>query len=250
MKKIIILLTALFALLSFSLFAQNGKTLVLGTSANFPPFEYLSGKDGEQIVGFDVALAYAIAEKAKLTLKIVDMDFDALIPSLNSGKVDLIISGMTITDERKRNVSFSNPYYEAKQVVLVRNNDKSITSKESLGKKKIAVQLGTTGNYIAVDIAGAKNVVEFKTYDVAILDLRNKKADAIILDEQPAKAFLAKNSFIKKVDIDFDAEFYGIAVKKGNNALLKTINDTLAELKKSGDYEKMLEEYIENYVAK
>ncbi len=251
MKKIVILF-----LLATLLFGCSNKkdTLIIGTNATFPPFEYLGGPNGTEVVGFDMAIAEEIAKKAGLKLQVEDMDFDGLIPALMSGKIDLAISGMTITEERAKNVDFSMPYYEAAQMVLIRKEDApsfaDIKTKEDLGaKKNLGSQLGTTGSLIAAEIAEGKPVVELKSYELVIVELKNKKIDAVVIDTEPAKVFIAKNDDLMALPIEFEAEFYGVAVKKGNKKLLKFANDAITEMMASGRHAAAIEEHIQNYVA-
>lgn len=251
MKKILLTLAFTIVLIAGCSKSKTENTIIMGTSATFPPFEYLGGSDGKQVIGFDVALAEQIAKQLGKTLKIEDMDFDALLPALSSGKVDFVIAGMTITDERKQNVDFSIPYYEAAQTVLIKKGDKTfddIKTKEDLGNKKsMATQLGTTGDAIANEIS--KNVTAFKSFELAVMELKNGRVDAVIVDTEPAKAFMSKNTDITVFPVDFDKEYYGVAMKKGNAELLASINSTIEKIKTSGDYNVMLEKYIQKYSA-
>lgn len=233
--------------------SKEDNYIIMGTNATFPPFEYIGGKDGTDVVGFDVAIAMAIAKNLGKELKIEDMDFDALVPALMSGKIDFAVSGMTITDERKKNVDFSKPYYEAAQMVLIRKDDNSfsdITTKEKLGaEKKLGAQLGTTGSLVAMEIAGKNPVSELKSYELVVMELKNKKIDAIVIDREPAKAFMSKNDDIIELPMDFDAEFYGVAIKKGNTNLLNSVNETIDNLVASGEYDQYIKDYIQSYSA-
>ncbi len=250
MKKIVILCMLMLSIFGCS---KGDDYLIMGTNATFPPFEYLGGRDGTSVVGFDVAIGEAIAKSLGKKLKIEDMDFDALVPALMSGKIDFAISGMTITDERKKNVDFSEAYYEAAQMVLIRKDDLSflnITTKEDLGaQKKLGAQLGTTGSLVATDIAGDNPVTDLKSYELVVMELKNKKIDAIVIDREPAKAFMSKNDDIIELPMDFDAEYYGVAVKKGSTDLLNSINETIKNLVKTGEYQKYIEQHIQNYSA-
>ena len=159
------------------------KYLVMGTNAEFPPFETRGGEGGAEVVGFDVEVARAIAAKAGLPLKIEDMKFDSLLPALAAGKVDLVLAGMTITEERRQNVDFSIPYYKATQVVLIRKGDPVPQAKEELKGRKIAVQLGTTGDGVAAEITGQENVRQFTSAMDAVVELMNSKVDAVVINE-------------------------------------------------------------------
>ena len=218
--------------------------LVMGTNAEFPPFETRGGADGTEVVGFDVEVARAIAAKVGLPLRIEDMKFDSLLPALNAGKVDLVLAGMTITEERARNVDFSEPYYKATQVVLVRGDSAVPESKEALKGQVIAVQLGTTGDGMAAEITGQENVRQFTSAMDAVVELMNRKVEAVIIDEQPALQFVKKNPGLVLVRLAFDDEFYGVAVKKGNAELRAKVNEALAEIAADGRYEQFVNQWM------
>lgn len=241
MKKIIFTIIVLFLIVSCNKNSQE-EMLVMGTNAAFPPFEFIGGSTGDDVIGFDVEIAKAVAKRLGKDLKIADMEFDTLLTALNAEKVDFVIAGMTITDKRKESIDFSVPYYEATQAVIVQTSNNSISSKEDIKDSKIAVQLGTTGNGVAEEFS--TKITAFNTGFEAIMELKNGKVDMVIIDEQPAKAFLKKNSDLKIINMNFDPEFYGIAVKKGNSEVLKAINDTLADLKSSGKYDELMLEYM------
>ena len=219
-------------------------SLVMGTNAEFPPFESRGGAGGAEVVGFDVEIAQAIAAKAGLPLKIEDMKFDSLLPALSAGKIDVVLAGMTITEERARNVDFSQPYYKATQVVLMRAGEEKPAAKEELKGRKIAVQLGTTGDGVATEIAGQENVAQFTSAMDAVVELLNRKVDFVVIDEQPANQFLKKNPGIEMVRLAFDDEYYGIAVKKGNAELLAKVNEALAEIVADGRYDRFVEKWM------
>ncbi len=217
--------------------------LVAGTNAEFPPFEYV-GDDGEPD-GFDVALIKAIGEKLGLEVQVENMNFDSLISSIGS-KIDVAIAGMTVTDERKETVDFSDSYYDAVQYVLVAK-DSDIATADDLKNKKIGVQLGTTGDFIAEDIEGA----EVSTYDKfvdGVNDLVNGRLDAVIIDKNPAEVFAGKFADSIKAlegsDFDFETEEYAIAMKKGNTGLQEAINGALKEMKEDGSFDALVEQYI------
>ncbi len=217
--------------------------LVAGTNAEFPPFEYV-GDDGEPD-GFDVALIKAIGEKLGLEVQVENMNFDSLISSIGS-KIDVAIAGMTVTDERKETVDFSDSYYDAVQYVLVAK-DSDIATADDLKNKKIGVQLGTTGDFLAEDIEGA----EVSTYDKfvdGVNDLVNGRLDAVIIDKNPAEVFAGKFADSIKAlegsDFDFETEEYAIAMKKGNTGLQEAINGALKEMKEDGSFDALVEQYI------
>lgn len=220
------------------------KYLVMGTNAEFPPFETRGGEKGSDVVGFDVEVAKAIAVKVGLPLKVEDMKFDSLLPALNAGKVDIVLAGMTITPERAQNVDFSSPYYKATQVVLLLAGGFIPESKDELKGKKIAVQLGTTGDGMAAEITGQENVRQFTSAMDAVVELMNSKVDCVVIDEQPAIQFAKKNPELMLVRLAFDDEFYGVAVKKGNAELLAKINEALAEIASDGRYDQFVEQWM------
>ncbi len=247
MKKILcgtVAVLALAALLAACGKKDTTKYLVMGTNAEFPPFETRGGANGSEVVGFDVEVARAIAAKAGLPLKIEDMKFDSLLPALSAGKVDLVLAGMTITDERSRNVDFSAPYYKATQVVLILAGSPIPQTKEDLKGMKIAVQLGTTGDGAAVEIAGQDNVRQFTSAMDAVVELMNGKVECVVIDEQPAIQFAKKNPELMLVRPQFDDEFYGVAVKKGNAELLAKVNEALAEIAADGRYDQFVDRWM------
>lgn len=224
--------------------ATNG-TLVVGTNAAFPPFEYV-GDDGNPD-GFDVALIKAIGSKIGMEVQIQDMEFDSLVSSIG-GKIDVAIAGMTVTEERKNMVDFSDSYYEAVQDVIIPKGS-SIASADDLKNLNIGVQLGTTGEFIADEIEGANISAYNKAVD-AVNDLINGRVDCVIVDKNPAEVFGAQYS--DKIDVlpgtnfDFEPENYAIALPKGNTELADKINSALKELKADGTYDALIKQYIED----
>ena len=223
-------------------------TLVMGTNAAFEPFEYTTTKGlvGE-FDGIDVAIAQKIAEKAGKTLEINDMEFDGLIAAVSNGKVDMAVAGMTVTEERKQNVDFSDTYYTASQVILVQPDDTSITCGEDLKNgKKVGVVLSYTGDSIVTDtlkLDDANIQRANRALDIC-QDVKNGKLDAVVVDSYTGKALAEKNG-LKVVEDPkvFETEEYAIAVKKGNKELLDVINATLKEMKESGEIEALAEKY-------
>lgn len=221
---------------------KSDDVLVVGTNAAFPPFEYVGGQSGDEIKGFDIDLAKQIAKDAGKTLKVENMKFDSLIVALNSGKIDFIASGMTITAERQANVNFSDPYYEATQVVLVNKDNDSIHTLEDIKGKHFAVQLGTTADIMSKKYT--QNITAFNTGFEAIMELKNSKVDLVLFDSEPAANYLAKNPELKMIKLDFPAEFYGFAVSKEQPELLASINKTLANMKANGQYQTLVSAHI------
>lgn len=210
--------------------------LKVGTSADFPPFEFQDEKTGAYL-GFDVDLIQAVGAAADMEVQIVNTAWDGLIPGLLTGNYDCIVSAMTITDERLKAVAFSDPYFSAGQVIVTRANDTSIQTVEDLEGKKISVQIGTTGDLAASDIQGA-TVKRFNLAPDAIQEVRNGSVPACIIDLAVA-AEIAKEYDDIKFGEPFTMEYYGIAMRKNNTDLIKKINRALASVKASGEYDKI-----------
>ncbi len=240
MKKIIMTVIALAALFSFSC-SKSNDVIKMGTNAAFPPFEYTLGTE---VVGFDVTVSQLISRDYGKTLKIVDMNFDGLIAALQSGSIDFIAAGMTATEERRKNVDFSEPYYQSKQTIIVKASDKTVASVNDLKGKVVGVQAGTTGELFATEEIEGLNVKSFKTGIDAALALKNGAIEAIIIDELPAQEIVRRNVELKLVDDDFYTDEYAIAVKKGNTELLNSINKTIEKIKADGTYQKLIDAYM------
>lgn len=213
--------------------------LVMATNAEFPPYEYYEGKE---VVGIDADIAAAIAEEMGVELEIEDMAFDSIIPAVDSGKADMGLAGMTVTEDRLQNVDFSDTYAKATQVVIVKE-DSDIASPDDLKGKKIGVQLGTTGDIFASDIEDA-TVEQYNKGFEAVQAVTQGKIDAVIIDGEPAKEFVSEAEGLKILDEAFTEEEYAIAVAKGNDDLLKDINKALANLKDSGKLDEIVAKYI------
>lgn len=219
---------------------NSDNVIVMGTNAEFEPFEY---RDGLDIVGFDVEIAKAVANKLGKELKIEDMAFDSLIMGLNNDKMDFIAAGMTATEERAQQVDFSDSYFKSKQVIIVKADNTAIASADDLVGKSVGVQLGTTGDLFVSGTEGV-TVVQVKKGTQAVMDLQNGKVDAVVIDEEPAKKMIAGKTDVKILEVPFTEEEYAIAVKKGNTELLNTINETIEELKANGEYDKIYEQFF------
>ena len=222
--------------------STEGGVLVFGTNAEFPPFEYV-GDDGEPD-GFDVALIKAVGEKLGKEVQVENMEFDSLVSSIGN-RIDGAIAGMTVTEERKAEVDFSDPYYEAVQFVIVAA-DSDIAAADDLKNKTIGCQLGTTGMFLAEDIEGATAQTYNRAID-AVNDLVNGRVDAVIIDKNPAEVFNTK--FEGKVKImdganfGFETEEYAIALPKGSE-LVEQVNQALADLKADGTFDALVSQYI------
>ena len=226
--------------------AADGDTLVMGTNAAFPPYEYVD--DNNQIVGIDAEVAQAIADKLGMKLEIKDMAFDSLIPALQSGTVDIVLAGMTVTDERKESVDFSDSYANGIQVVIV-PEDSDIATIDDLAGKKIGVQSGTTGDIYCSDTPenggyGEDAVARYDNGALAVAALQNGQVDCVVIDNEPAKAFVEANTGLKILDTEFTNEEYAAAVNKGNSELLDKVNKALSELKSEGKLDEIIAKYI------
>ena len=222
-----------------------GGTITFGTNAEFPPFEFVTGSGviGE-FDGIDMAIADKIAKDNGKTATINNMEFDSLLLALQNGQVDAVIAGMTITDERKEAVDFSDPYYTATQVMVV-NENSDIQKASDMADKKIVVVQGYTGETCVQDL-GYKYEA-FKKGSETILELINGKCDAVVIDSATAEKYVADNKGIKIVeDPDtFEAEEYGIAVKKGNTELLNQINDAINKMLSDGTISDISAQYLD-----
>lgn len=215
-------------------------TLTMGTNAYFPPYEYY---ENGQIVGIDAEIAKAVADKMGLTLKIEDMEFDSIISAVQSGKVDMGLAGMTVTEDRLQNVNFSNTYAQGVQVVIVKEGS-DITTLDDVAGKKIGVQLSTTGDAYASDDFGEENVEKFNKGNDAVLALLNDKVDCVIIDNEPAKAYVAANAGLKILDTEYVTEDYAAAINKKNTELLEAVNKALEELTADGTIQSIIDKYI------
>ncbi len=218
--------------------------LTVGTNAEFPPFEYV-GDDG-QPDGFDMALIKAIGDKMGVKVEIQNMEFASLVSSIGN-KIDVAIAGMTVTEERKQTVDFSDSYYDAVQYVITPKGSPLATADDLKGKT-IGVQLGTTGDFIAQDIEGSTVSSYNKAVD-AVNDLINGRVDLVIVDKNPAMVFAGKYpddvEALDGAQFGFEVENYAIAMPKGDKALSDAINGAIKDLKADGTFDKLVKEYIE-----
>lgn len=212
----------------------------MATEATFEPFEYM---ENGKIVGIDVDIANAIAKDLGVELEIENINFDSIVTSVKTGKADIGVAGLTKDPVREKSVSFSDPYYNAAQVIIVRQDNADIKDKGSLNGKKIAVQKGTTGDDLACELTGDSNVVRFNATTDAINELKNGKVDAVILDSFPAQVFVKKNADLKIAGDPLTSEEYCIAVRKGNTKLLEKINASLKKMKDNGTLDEIISKY-------
>ncbi len=227
---------------SFLLFGCNkdDNKLVMVTEAGFAPYEY---RDSSGIVGVDVDIAREIAAAMGKELEIKDVAFDSLINELNSGKADFAAAGMSINEERKKEVDFSIEYVSSKQVVVVRKDYNKIKNINDLNGKTISVQLGSVADtYVTKNFKNSK-IVRQKKFLSAAEDVKAKKSECIIMDELPAKELVKNNSELTILKIELFTDKYAIAVKKGNTELLNKINEVLEKLIEEGK----IEEFVINH---
>ena len=221
---------------------DNKRVLIVGTNSNYKPFSYI-GMSFEPI-GFEIDLINAIAQKVGFEYEIKDMNFDKIISSIQDGSIDIGLSSISITDERKALVDFSHPYFQTKTVYLKNANNDEIKDKESLNGKIVSAQKETVFEKIASSIEGAQ-IEPFNTPDVGIMNLKQNKVDVVILDLIVANDYLNKNKDLVKFFEEGDGtEGFGIAFAKGKNeALIVKINEALEELKSDGTYDNLLTKY-------
>ena len=229
--------------------AANNETakekLTMATNASFPPYEYK--EDGETIIGIDAEIAQAIADKLNMELEIVDIDFGAIIAGVQSGKYSMGMAGMTVTEERLQSVDFSSTYATGVQVIIVKEGS-AIKSFDDIaaGEYKVGVQLSTTGDiYASDDLADTKSeVVEYETGNDAVTALVSGKVDAVIIDNEPAKAYVAANEGLTILDTDYVTEDYAICFAKNNTELKDKVNGALEALIADGTVKKIIDKYI------
>lgn len=214
--------------------------LIVGTNAAFPPYEYY---EGDKIVGIDAEIAALIAEKLGMELEIKDMDFNGIISAVQNGVVAIGMAGMTVNEERLQNVNFSTSYAKGVQVVIVKEGS-DIKSLDDLAGKKIGVQEATTGDAYASDDFGEENVKRYTNGAAAVAALQSGIVDAVIIDNEPAKAFVQANEGLTILETAYADEDYAIAVAKENTELLDKINNALEELKADGSIDAIVNKYI------
>ena len=224
------------------------ETLVMATNATFPPYEF---KEGDSFAGIDVEIAGKIAEKLGMTLEIKDVEFGSIIGGVQTGKFDIGMAGMTVTDERLKSVNFSDSYATGIQVVIVKEDSaiKSLDDLKGDGSMKFGVQQDTTGDIYASDTVenggyGKDNVVRYKTGADAVQALKTGKVDAVIIDNEPAKNFVKANEGLSILNGDWVKENYAIAIAKDNTELLEKVNGALKELIADGTVKAIIDKYI------
>ncbi|MBQ9914851.1 MAG: transporter substrate-binding domain-containing protein [Clostridia bacterium] len=221
--------------------------LTMATNANFPPYEF---KEGDKIVGIDAEIAEKIAEKLDMTLEIEDIEFGSIVSGVQTGKFDIGMAGMTVTEERLQNVNFSETYATGVQVVIVKE-DSDIKTLDDIAAEGvlIGVQQDTTGDIYASDTPenggyGEDKVVRYKNGADAVLALTTDKVNCVIIDNEPAKSFGAANEGLKILETEYVKENYAIAIAKENTELLDKVNTALKELQEDGTIATIIAKYI------
>ena len=243
MKKILTLICAA-AMACTALTGCGGEKkddkLVMATNAAFPPYEFY---ENEKIVGIDAEIAQAIADKLGMELEIQETEFGSIIAGVQTGKYDMGMAGMTVTDERKESVNFSDTYATGIQSVIV-TEDSAIKAIEDLEGKKIGVQQDTTGHIYSADEYGDDAVTPYNKGADAVAALTSGKVDCVIIDNEPAKSFVEANKGLKILDTEYAVEEYAICVSKENTELLEKINGALKDLTADGTVDKIVDKYI------
>ena len=233
MKRILLIVLSLLILTGCT---NRDDKLIMVTEAGFAPYEYYS--DGK-IVGVDVDIAEEIAKELGKKLVVKDVAFDSIITEVKTHKSDLGIAGISYTEERSKQVDFSTNYTTSKQVVVVRKNS-NLNSIKKLDDKKIAVQLGSVADTFVTDEYPNNTIIRQKKYLAAIQDLKDNKADCVVMDELPAKAIINENHDLKILSQPITEDSYGIIVDKGNTELLNVINKVIVRLKKEGKIDEFI----------
>lgn len=238
------LITSLFIAGCGSNTTNNDKVWRVGTDATYAPFGFKEKNTGK-LDGFDIDIITAIAKEEGAEVDIQNLNFDALLPALQSNTLDIAISDMTISEERARSVDFSNPYYIAGSGLVVNTDNTNITSFKDLEGKRIGVSIGSTGAEVAGKIPNA-DVRQFNLIIDAFLELQNRGVD-VVINDTPVNEFYVANKgrgIAKVVGEDYDAAPLGIAVKKGNTELLDKINSGLSKIKENGKYREIYKKWF------
>ena len=219
----------------------NAGKLTMSTNAAFPPYEMTT--DAGEFEGIDVEIAGAIADKLGLELQIDDMDFDAALLAAQQGKSDMVMAGVTVNEERKQVMEFSDTYASGVQVVIVKEGSE-IATVDDLAGHMIGTQRGTTGYIYCSDDFGEDSVTAYDDGLTAVQALNNGQVDCVVIDSAPAKEFVAANEGLVILDTEYAVEDYAIGMAKGNTALVEAVNGALAELKADGTIDAILAKYI------
>ncbi len=242
MRHLVVAVLVSVAVLAAACGAEKKENhLVVATEAAYPPFESVD-KQGT-IVGFDIDLVRAVAEGAGYTVEFVDQPFDGLIPGLRQGRFDAAVSAMTITEARAKQVLFTDGYYDAGQVIAVRDDNEKIKELKDLEGGVIAVQLGTTGHLQADEVKGA-TVKTFPSVEPAFLELLAGRCDAVINDDPTTLLYMREHEGLRIVGEPFTSEQYGIALPLESTNLRDKLNAALQALRDSGEYDRIKKQWI------
>lgn len=239
-KTLVIMLAGLLILAFTGCSGGGDKVLTMATNAAFPPYEYY---ESEKIMGIDAEIAAAIANKLDMELKIEDMEFGSILTAVQTGKVDMGMAGMTITEDRLINVNFSTPYTTSSQMIIVTENS-AIAGVDDLADKSIGVQESTTGDIYISDEFPDADVQRYSKGVEAVQALIQGKVSAVVIDSEPAKVFVKQNQGLKILPEAYTTEEYAIAISKKNEDLLNKINIALDDLTKDGTIQGIIDKYI------
>ena len=246
MKKFLKVASIVLVIAMIACFAACGgnggekEKLTMATNAEFPPYEYV---EGDKIVGIDAEIAALIADKLGMELEIVDVAFDSIIPGVQSGKYDMGMAGLTVNEERLEKVNFSTSYATGIQAVIVKEGS-DIKSIDDLAGKKIGVQTSTTGDIYATGDYGEDAITRYDNGAVAVQALLADKVDCVIIDNEPAKSYVAANEGLKVLDTEYTVEDYAICFAKENTELKDKVDGALKELIADGSVKAVIEKYI------
>lgn len=221
-----------------------GEEYVVGTNAEFPPFEYFDKEN--QVVGFDIDLVKAVGEAAGFKVKILHQAFDTLVEQLDGGKLDIVAAGMTITEDRKKRIDFSEPYFNAAQVIVVRDGTEGFTKIEDIKGKRVSVQLGTTGATMAEEAMGKnnRNLKQFRKFSEAFAELKLGRVDCVVVDLPVAKNYVSQLDGIFISSPPMEDESFGLGIAKGRDELLAKVNKGLAAIRESGEYDRLIAKWF------
>ena len=231
-----------FTLIVGALISLGASELKIGSEATFPPFEYID--ENNKIVGFEIDLIAELSKRVGFSYKIENMAFDAIIPALKIGKIDIGLSGMSATDDRRKSIDFSKPYYKTQNLFLKQKTNHKITDKTSLNGKKIGVQQGSIQELAATKIVGAE-ILRFENSIAVLGGLKAGKIDAMIVDESVGYGFLSKNNdIVEFLKEDDGSDGFAMAFDKNKHTqLISKINMAIDKMKQDGSYDRLLEKY-------
>ncbi|MTI96721.1 MAG: basic amino acid ABC transporter substrate-binding protein [Firmicutes bacterium] len=248
-KSLVMLCAVLVAALALAGCGGDSDVLRVGTEATFPPFEYTDEDDN--IIGFDIDIINWIAEDNDWEIEVTHLPFDTLVESLAADQLDIVIAAMTIRPDRAEQVLFSDPYYDASQVMVVRDDETRRFGVDDIVDQDliVAVQMGTTGAFEAEDILGAEdhpNLKQYRRANEAFMELKNGRVDLVIIDEPVALNYIAQLGGMKVHGEPFTDEQFGIAVQLENTEMMDKINASLAKMVNSGEYDRLFKLWFED----